>query len=153
MKLNDEIVIEATSDKVWQYVGSPEMWPLFHAKAGHCKQVSFQADAVGAKYDIEFRLGPKTSATRCEIEDRRIGRLITVKSTFPHSSRQTEQTASVYMTYELEDLGRTTKVTEDIDISSVSIPLLLKPLIWFLTKFGKPREETTLMKLKRIIEE
>ncbi len=33
MKLIDEIVIEATSDKVWQYVGSPEMWPLFHAKA------------------------------------------------------------------------------------------------------------------------
>ncbi|MFT5304457.1 MAG: hypothetical protein ACI814_005285, partial [Mariniblastus sp.] len=72
-----------------------------------------------------------------------------VKSTLSHSSRQTGQTASVYMTYELEDLGRTTKVTEDIDISSVSIPLLLKPLIWFLTKFGKPREKTTLMKLKK----
>ncbi|MFT5301223.1 MAG: hypothetical protein ACI814_002008, partial [Mariniblastus sp.] len=76
MKFNNEIVIEANSDKVRQYVGSPKMWPLFHAKAGHCKQASSQADAVGAKYDIEFRLGSKTSATRCEIEDRRIGRLI-----------------------------------------------------------------------------
>ncbi len=151
MKLNDEILIEATSDKVWQYVGSPEMWPLFHAKAGECKQVSSQADVVGAQYDIEFRLGSKIAVTRCEIIDRRIGRLIIVKSTLP--DRQTGRPMSACMTYELEDLGRTTKVTEDIDISGAAIPLLLKPLIWFITRFGKPSGETTLMRLKRVVEE
>ena len=153
MTLNDEILIEATSDKVWEYVGSPEMWPLFHAKAGECKQVSSQADVVGAQYDIEFRLGSKTAVTRCEIIDRRIGGLIIVKSTLPDANRQTGRPMSACMTYELEDLGRTTKVTEDIDISGASIPLLLKPLIWFITRFGKPSGETTLMGLKRVVEE
>ncbi len=153
MILNDEIVIEATSDKAWEYVGSPEMWALFHAKAGKCKQVSSQADVVGALYDIEFRLGSKTSVTRCEIIDRRIGGLITVKSTLPEASHQTGQTVSACMAYELEDLGRTTRVTENIDISGASIPLILRPLIWFITRFGKPSGETTLMRLKRVVEE
>jgi hypothetical protein len=153
MTLNDEILIEATSDKVWEYVGSPEMWPLFHAKAGECKQVSSQADVVGAQYDIEFRLGSKTAVTRCEIIDRRIGGLIIVKSTLPDANRQAGRPMSACMTYELEDLGRTTKVTEDIDISGASIPFILKPLIWFITRFGKPSGETTLMGLKRVVEE
>lgn len=91
--------------------------------------------------------------TRCEIIDRRIGRLITVKSTLPETNRKTGRPISACMTYELEDLGRTTKVTEDIDISGASIPLILKPLIWFITRFGKPSGETTLMRLKRVVEE
>ena len=152
MKLNEGVVIEATSDKVWEYVGSPEMWPMFHAKAGECKQVSPQADVIGAQYDIEFRLGSKTAVTRCEIIDRRIGRLIIVKSTLSDANRQTGRPISACMTYELEDLGRTTRVTEDIDISGASIPLILKPLIWFITRFGKPSGETTLMRLKRVVE-
>ena len=153
MRLKDEVVIEATSDKVWEYVGSPEMWPLFHAKAGECKQVSPQADVIGAQYEIEFRLGSKTAVTRCEIIDRRVGRLIIVKSTLPETNRQTERPISACMTYELEDFGHTTKVTEGIDISGASIPLILRPLIWFITRFGKPSGKTTLIRLKRVVEE
>jgi hypothetical protein len=128
------------------------MWPLFHAKAGECKQASPQADIVGALYDIEFRLGSKTSVTRCEIIDRRIGRLISVTSTLPDANPKTGRPISACMTYELKDLGHITKATEDIDISGASIPLLLRPLIWLITKFGTPSGETTLMRLKRVVE-
>ncbi len=57
------------------------------------------------------------------------------------------------MTYELEDLGHTTKVTEDVDISGASIPLILRPLIWFITRFGKASDKRTLIRLKRVVEE
>ncbi len=153
MKLKDEVVIDAPSDKVWEYVGSPEMWPLFHVKTGECRQASPQPDVIGSLYDIEFRLGSKTSRTRCEIVDRRIGRLISIRSTLPEPDGQSGRSLSACITYELEDQGRTTRVKEQIEFTSMSIPMICKPLIWLISRFGKPTGETTLMRLKKMVEE
>jgi hypothetical protein len=153
MRLRDKVVIEAASDRIWEYVGSPEMWPLFHAKAGECKRVSRQADTIGALYDIEFRLGSKTAVTRCEIIDRRVGRLIVVQSTLPEIDRRTGRPISGCMTYELEDWGSRTKVTEETTIPGATIPLLARPLVWFITTFGEPCGDGTLARLKRVVEE
>jgi uncharacterized protein YndB with AHSA1/START domain len=153
MKLKDEVVIDATSDKVWEYVGSPEMWPLFHVKAGECRQIRHQSDVIGSLYDIEFRLGSKTSITRCEIVDRRIGRLISIRSTLPEPDGQSGRSLSAGITYELEDQGWTTRVKEQIEFTSINIPPILRPLIWLISRFGRPTGETTLMRLKRMVEE
>ena len=153
MRLKDEVVIDGPSDEVWEYVCSPEMWPLFHVKAGECNRVSPQPDVIGSLYDIEFRLGPKTSLTRCEIVECRIGRLIAIKSTLPTPDRQSGRSLSACITYELEDLGSTTRVKEQIEFTSTSIPLIFRPLVWLISRFGKPTGETTLLRLKEVVEE
>ena len=143
----------SSSVTFWEYVGSPEMWPLFHVKAGECRQVNHQPDVIGSLHDIEFRLGSKTALTRCEIVECRIGRLISIKSTLPKPDRQSGRSMSACITYELKDLGRTTRVREQIEFTSTSIPILLRPLIWLVSRFGKPTGETTLMRLKRAVED
>ena len=153
MRLEDKVVIDAPADEVWKYVGSPEMWPLFHVKAGECRQVSPQPDVIGSLYDIEFRLGSKTALTRCEIVECRIGRLISIRSTLPEPDGQSGRSLSACITYELEDLGRTTRVTEQSEFTSPGIPFLFRPLIWLISRFGKPTGETTLMRLKMLVEE
>ena len=153
MKIRDEVTIDESADKIWEYVGSPETWPLFHVKAGECRHVSGQADAIGALYEMEFRLGSKASMTRCEIVECRTGRLIALRSTLPTTDRKSGRRISARLTYEMEDLGRQTRVREEIDFDSSLIPLVFRPLFWLILRFGKPRGETTLMRLKRIIEE
>jgi hypothetical protein len=153
MRLKNEVVIDAPSDKVWEYVGSPEMWPLFHVKAGECRQISPQPDVIGSLYDIEFRLGSKTSVTRCEIVERHIGRLISIKSALPEPDGQSGRSLSACITYELEDQGSTTRVKEQIEFTSINIPPILRPLIWLISRFGRPTGETTLMRLKKMVEE
>jgi hypothetical protein len=152
VRINDVVKINATSDRVWDYVGSPEMWPLFHVKAGNCRRVSLGPDVVGSVYDIEFRLGSRTAMTRCEIVDIRVGRLISVKSVLPKSERRGGRELSGRITFEVEDLGRQSRVREELEFASAGIPILLRPLVWLLLRFGQPTGETTLMRLKRIVE-
>ncbi len=153
MKFKDVVTIDGSADKVWEYVGSPEMWPLFHVKTGECRHVSGQADAIGAMYDMEFRLGSRVSLTRCEIVEYRVGRAIKVTSMLPTTDRKSGRRLSARLTYELEDLGRQTRVREEIDFDSSGIPLFFRPLVWLISRVGKPTGETTLMRLKRLVEE
>ncbi len=146
-------MIEARTDEVWEYVGSPEMWPFFHVKVGECSQIGTRRDELGALYEIEFRLGSRTNMTRCEILEYRIGRLITVESTLPEGNQTTGREQFALLTYELLDLGSRTRVMERVEFSGARIPFVLRALVWLLSRFGDPAGETTLMRLKRIVEE
>lgn len=152
MIFTEEIVIDAPPDKVWEYVGSLACWSLFHAKAGEYRQVSSQDDGVGAVYEMEFRLGSKAKPTRCEIEEYRIGTLISVRSEMIDVEKPGKPTYSAVMTFVLEDRGGETKVTETLDADFSDVPFWLKPLIWLISRIGKPVGETTLVKLKRVVE-
>jgi hypothetical protein len=152
MRIHDAIEIDAAPDRVWRYVGSPANWPLFHVKAGECRAITGGPDVIGSLYEIEFRLGARTSMTRCEIVDIRVGRLITVKSVLPESPRHRGRTLSGQITFEIDDLGRCSRVRESLEFTSATIPILLRPLVWLLLRFGAPTGETTLMRLKRIVE-
>jgi hypothetical protein len=56
----------------------------------------------------------------------------------------------------LECLGITTKVIERLEIAVSTINIFWGAIIWFIalfiTRFGQPQGETTLKKLKRIVE-
>jgi len=150
MRFKDKITIQARSDQVWEYVGSPEVWPLFHSKCGKCEPVGLQGGRVGALYDMEFRLGARPMPSRCEIVDLRIGRVIQLKSTVATPVKGRHPYALI--TFELDDLGQTTKVRERVEVYDHGINLFLRGLIWLISRLGKPSGETTLMKLKRAIE-
>jgi hypothetical protein len=152
VRITDKVEINATADRIWEYVGSPQMWPLFHVKAGECRPVGPGAETIGSVYDIEFRLDSRTAMTRCEIVDIRVGRLISVKSVLPKSERRGGRELSGRITFEVEDLGRQSRVREELEFTSAGIPILLRPLVWLISRFGTPAGETTLMRLKRIVE-
>ncbi len=153
MKFKDVVTIDGAAEKVWEHVGSPELWPLFHVKTRECRHVSGQPNAIGALYDMEFRLGSRVALTRCEVVEYRVGRAIKVTSMLPTTDRKSGRRLSARLTYELEDLGRQTRVREEIDFDSSGIPWFFRPLVWLISRVGKPTGETTLMRLKRLVEE
>ena len=147
MFFNDSIVINAPIDKVWPYIASPDLWSQFIAK---CEQISPAGGRIGSVYTIDFRMGTKITSTRCEIIDLQLGKSTRVKSTISDPS---QSTASGTLTYELEDLGFKTKVSERSDFVIPEINILGRAIIWLISRFGRPEGETNLMKLKRIVEE
>ncbi|HYW81310.1 MAG TPA: SRPBCC family protein [Thermoguttaceae bacterium] len=150
MRLKESIHINTPPDVVWQYVGSPDVWSLFHAKARDTRLVSGQGGLIGSRYEMQLSLGSKKALSTGQIIDIQIGRLIRLKSTLePEPGRE----VSAMLTYELRDLGTWTKVYEQIDIDDPHINPFFRAIIWLITRLGKPRGETSLMKLKRIIEE
>jgi uncharacterized protein YndB with AHSA1/START domain len=149
----DSIVIHASPDKVWEYLALPELWELFHAKVDGCKLVSTQGGRVGSVYTIGFRLGNRTTPTRCEIIDLRPGQMIQVQSVVVDPAKPGP---SATITYELDDLGTETRVRERIEIAAPEMNVFLRAflgfLFWFFSRFAQPTGETTLMKLKAIVE-
>jgi hypothetical protein len=149
MHIKDSIIIDAPIDKVWRHIASPDVWSLFNAKIGKCEQISEQGSRIGSVYSIDFLMGTKSTSTRCEIVDLQIGKRIQVRSTLSDPG----QHACGILTYELEDLGFKTKVTEKTDAVIPGINIFGRVIIWFISRFGRPEGETNLMKLKRIVEE
>jgi len=150
MQLKETIHIDAPPHVVWEYVGSPDVWSLFHAKARNTRSVDTQGGRIGSRYEMQLSLGSKTAPSTAEITDLQPGRLIQVKST---AEPKPGQKVSAMLTYELEDAGTQTKVHERIDIDAPHINLFFRAVIWLVSRFGTPSGETSLMKLKRIIEE
>jgi uncharacterized protein YndB with AHSA1/START domain len=149
MRIKESIVIEVPIDKVWPYIASPDLWSLFNVKIAKCEQISEQGGRTGSTYAIDFRMGTKTTSTHCEIIDLQVGKIIQVRSTFSDSN----QHASGTLTYELEDLGFKTKVSERSDFVLPDINIFVQAIIWLISRFGRPEGETNLQKLKRIVEE
>ena len=82
MRIKESIVIDAPIDKVWPYIASPDLWSLFNAKITKCEQISPAGGRIGSVYTMDFRMGTKTTSTRCEITNLQIGKIIQVRSTF-----------------------------------------------------------------------
>ena len=58
MRINDVWKSTRRTDKIWDYVGSPEMWPLFHVKAGDCRrgQPRTRCYRLGLRHRVPARL-------------------------------------------------------------------------------------------------
>lgn len=150
MLFNDSILIDASPEKVWHYLGSPDLWSVFHEKARNCKQISPQGGRVGSLYSMEFRMGEETAPARCEIMDVKPGKMIKVKSTAIVANQPNR---SAFLIYELADLGTSTKVVEQVEIIAPEISAFSSMVIRLISKFGQSAEESTLARLKRIVEE
>ena len=150
MRLKESIVVNASPNKVWKYIGSPNLWVLFHAKVDGCELVSGQGGRIGSVYTVGFRMGAKTTPTRCEIVDMQPGAMIQVISTDVDPGHPGD---SATLTYELDDLGLRTRVRERVEFFVPGVNVFFRAIIWLISRFGSPQGETTLMKLKRVVEE
>ena len=134
MIFNDSIVIDASPDKVWKYVGSPDLWGLFHEKAHNCEQISPQGGRIGSLYSMEFRMGEEATPTRSEIIGLKPGIMIKVKST---TITPNQPHRSAILTYELEDLGTSTKVIEQVEIIAPELSRFSGMILRLVSKFGQ----------------
>ena len=149
MLFKDSIVIDASPDKVWKYVGSPDLWSQFNAKVDGCEQTDTQGWRIGAVYTMGFRMEGKTAPTRCQIVDLRPCKIIQVQSIISNPGKPA---ASARVCYELEDLGARTRVRERVEIGFSNLGIGLRAIIWLISRFGYRAGESTLLKLKRIVE-
>ena len=149
MKKKESILIDASIEDVWKYIGTPDSWSQFHAKARDTKLISKPGGRIGARYEMRFSAGHRTSLSTCEIIDIQTNVLISVRSNLDERG----QKGSAVMTYEIEELGSGTKVDETIDFDTRHINIFFRMIIKWVAVMGRPKGESSLMKLKRIVEQ
>ena len=161
MKFTDAIWINAPSRKVWEYVGSLDIWPQFYAKAatGTCRQLSREGGVVGSRYAFEFRGGSSATLFHGEIVDVRPGSIIAVELTLDAEQEPMTRGWVCQVRYELTDEGDRTKVTERVDTghgfdSDINwlVELVGGVMAWLIYRARKLAGKTNLQRLKGIVE-
>jgi uncharacterized protein YndB with AHSA1/START domain len=154
MRFTSAISINAPSRKVWNFVSSPEVWSIIWAKAGKCEQVSPEGGEVGSLYDMELQQGPNVTILHGEIVGLCPGSMIAVRWTMGHDVPYLSRKLTYHFTYELNDDGFGTKVTERFEMTGFGVPIdwAAKLVGWLTYPFQWLARNTCLQRLKRVVE-
>jgi len=75
-----------------------------------------------------------------------------LRITWRFESLDLEKPWSVTDAFELQEKSGHTRLKRTLDLAKAPIPLILRPLIWFIANFGRPTGITNLEKIKSLAE-
>jgi hypothetical protein len=156
MKYVHTISINAPSRNVWESLSSPDVWPSIWGwgKAGTCQQVGGpEGGDVGSLYDIDVQCGSWAASIRCEIMGLHRGSMLAVRCVWP-TMRHLPTGMTYHFTYELNDEGFGTTVTERFEMTSFGVLLdsVAWLCVWLIYPFHWLARNTCLQRLKGIVE-
>ena len=148
MKIRDNITIKARAEKIWPLLVEPDFIPEWNEKIVAVKALATSRPALQAQYRFTFRFTKKE--TDC------IGTLTTLefplRITWRFESLDLEKPWSVTDAFELQEKSGHTSLKRTLDLTKAPIPLIFRPLIWFIANFGRPTGITNLEKIKSLAE-
>jgi hypothetical protein len=147
MQLKKSIIIEASADRVWEYLRSPVLWNLFDDKVDQGVLTGGVDGRLGATYDMVRRMRANKRTT-CG----KIVALVPYEMIGLHETALDVNEPLATVSYKLNDLGTSTQVSVIYEIAMSKINVFWRMLIWIISRFGSAQEETALNKLKRIVE-
>lgn len=144
MKIVERSLINAAPEKVWPFIVTPELFRKWNDKI-----VSMEARGAfvaGQQFSTCYRLTSQSAQCLSVVAELQPQRLLELRhSVVMSASGRTGVNAAERITLEEKDGG--TLVTKTVTIERHGIPLWLLPVIWFVTRFGKPAGEDKLKKL------
>lgn len=146
MKLSETSLISAPPEKIWPFIVTPEHFQIWNDKI-----VSIEAKGtfiLGQPYITHYKLTKESSqfmSTVTRLEPNQLLEIhhVTVVSSRGHSDMEATERIT------LIPCGDKTKVRKDVWIKNHDVPLILRPLIWFIMTCGKRKGED---KLKSLVE-
>lgn len=131
--IRSKITIGAPPERVWPFVADPILESSWNPKMVAIDRDLEGPVRLGERFEIEYVMSGKSS--RCEadvIESDAPSRLV-----YRYHLLGENKPVSVLMTYDLRRGGGTTRLVQTIDMSEMGIPLPVRALIWFVTRFGR----------------
>jgi uncharacterized protein YndB with AHSA1/START domain len=129
---------------VWPYIVTPERFQQWNDKIASIEaRERFRA---GQQFTTHYLWKGKEMQCLTVVTGLEEGRLLELRHTRclgPASRPDMEVLERV----ELEGDADRSVVTKTIIVRNIDIPLLLRPLVWLITRFGKPKGEDLLKKL------
>ena len=137
MRISERTEIERPASKVWSYVIDPECFQKWNKNI-----ISMEARdhfSLGQPFMTHYKLGKKQSQCISVVTAMTEGKLLELhhsNCTSPDGPTEME----VIERITLKERNGRTVVTKDVFIKNHGLPLILVPLIWFVTRFGHPKE-------------
>ncbi len=135
MHIRERTVINRPAAEVWPYIITPEVFQTWNEKVSSMEAGGrFQ---LGQRFVTHYMW--KKKQIQCQSVAVRIeeGRLLELQHTSPMGSGLNRD-LEVIERFTLEERGAVSIVTKDVDFRHHDLPWFLVPLVWFVTRFGKP---------------
>jgi hypothetical protein len=141
MPISERTEIERPVMKVWSYVIKPVYFQKWNKNI-----VSMEARdkfILGHPFATHYKLGRKQSQCKSVVTSIIEGSLLELRhSNCTGINGPAEMEVLERIT--LKERNGKTIVTKDVFIKNHGMPLILQPLIWFITRFGHPAESDRL---------
>ena len=144
MKLYDRSEIDRPATHVWRYVVTPELFLRWNDKI-----VALEAAGpfrLGQTFHTQYRMSGREMRCWSKVTVLEPGLILEL-----HHGNCSGQGArrgiEAIERVTLEEKDGRTIVRKEIDVRNARIPLLLRPLIWFVSRFGRPKGPDKLKEL------
>ena len=153
MKVHETIDIAAKPEHVWGFIVDPQRMADWHAKLEEVRRDGTGPVFVGERFGATYIMSKKkqnrghseTEVVRCDPWSALVLR-----------HRMPEQGPNRYVeeTFQLSPRadGAETHVEQTVNFSRAGMPLWVRALMWFITRFGESQGEGILEPLKRACE-
>ncbi|MEW5978662.1 MAG: SRPBCC family protein [Acidobacteriota bacterium] len=144
MKIRQQSLIDCLPHEVWPYVFSPE-----HFQKWNEKIVSMEVQGefrLGHPFVTHYRWRQEQLQCLTQVERIEPNRLLELRhSSFVGSRVRSEMEVVERVT--LSRRGSRTRVTKTVAMRNHGLPWLLAPLLWIISRFGKPVGEDHLKEM------
>ena len=144
MVLRQRSFISRPPAAVWPFIATPELYQQWNDKIASMEaREQFHASQ---QFTTHYRWKGKELQCLSVVTRLDEGRLLEIRHTRclgPESRPDMEVVERV----KLEGNAERSVVTKTVFVKNFDMPLLLRPLVWFITQFGKPKGEDRLKRL------
>ena len=137
MHIIEKSKINRSAEKVWPFIITPE-----HYQSWNTKVVSMDAKGqfvLNQPFTTRYKMGRKEMQCNSMATAINPEHFLEIKHTNCVGTVNDSELV-VYERIRLEDEGGQTIVTKEVDIQHHTIPWMIIPFIWFVTRFGKSVE-------------
>ena len=149
MKTHDRAPVDATPDQVWPFVADPDRIPLWNPKLVSIDHRGAGPVSTGDRFTAAYRMSPDKAPVKSSVRVLRAEAPRLVE--YEHVVDDPRQRMTVVETYRIASRGDRTWVHQSVDLSA-ALPWWIKPLVWWLARFGKPVGRTTMEELAHVVQ-
>jgi uncharacterized protein YndB with AHSA1/START domain len=148
MRTRETIEISASPEAVWAAVADPELMPLWNPKCKSCDMISTGAVRQDFQWYCTFQLSGPPHKVRAHVADFiRHEKFVIRYTEVPGYKGHVDESFLLQ-----HHLGKT-KLTHEVDMSNIRLPLWLMALMWFFHTFGYRVGKETVDRIEELVEE
>lgn len=144
MRIREQTIIDRPVAVVWPFVATAESFCAWNDKITHMEATG--PFRLGQRFATHYALHGPPTQFMTEVVALEEGRLLELRHASPFGQGVRVEMETIERVT-LEDAGGRTVVTRDIDVRNHGLPWWARPLVWFVTRFGRPTGEDRLKKM------
>lgn len=148
MKFSSQIEIEKSPEIVWACIADPDLLLEWNPKIEAIEALGPKEPALHRKYRFAFQMSSKKQKCDTELTEFNYPNSLT----WSYQGVSKDQKWSVTDRYALESSNERTLLRRELDLSKAPLPKWIRPIVWFIMKFGRPVGTTQLQALKAFAE-